>query len=325
MITLLNRIDDRLVAEVARRGIGDASFTKRRLDLLLVSIRSIMADAYKLANGSLATDIRELAVLEASFQNTMLTRLIPIDFDVVTPAASQLHAAVNARPFQGRILKDWFKDLEASAFKRARDEITMGFVEGRTSDQIIRSIRGTKAQRFKNGILEISRRAAAKMVNTALNHTANVARSEIYRANESVVGGVQWISTLDNRTSAVCRGRDGKVYDIGRGPRPPAHTDCRSTTIPITRSWKEMGINLKEAPEGTRASMNGQVPAKTTYNDWLKKQPVGFQDDVLGKAKGQLFRKGGLPLDRFTDRAGREYTLPELKAREASAFAKAKL
>ena len=161
------------------------------------------------------------------------------------------------------------------------------------------------------------------MVRTALNHTATVARNETFKANRSVLKGVQWHATLDNRTSAVCRGRDGKIYPVESGPRPPAHPNCRSTMIPVTKSWKELGINLKEAPAGTRASMNGQVPSTLTYNDWLKKQPVGFQDDILGKAKGQLYRKGDLPLDRFIDRAGKEYTLAELKIREAAAFTKA--
>ena len=87
--------------------------------------------------------------------------------------------------------------------------------------------------------------------------------------------------------------------------------------IPVTKSWKELGINLKEAPAGTRASMNGQVPATMTYNDWLKKQPVGFQDDILGKAKGQLYRKGGLPMDKFVDmKTGHEFTLKELRTKD---------
>ena len=324
-ISLLNKSDQRIVAELAKRGIGDTSFTKRRLDLLLAAIRNITKEAYGAFSGRLTGDIRELALFEAEFQTNALNRLIPIKLDIVTPAASQIMAAVNARPFEGRLLKDWFKDLEANAFRRLRDEIRMGFVEGRTTDQIIRSIRGTRAQRFKNGILETNRRGAAAMVQTALNHTANMARNEIYKANSDVIKGVQWVSTLDNRTSAVCRGRDGKVYPIDRGPRPPAHVHCRSATIPITKSFREMGIKLSEVPEGTRASMNGQVPAKMTYNDWLKKQPVEFQDDVLGKAKGQLYRKGELDLDRFTDRAGREYTLPELKQRETDAWEKAGL
>ena len=55
---------------------------------------------------------------------------------------------------------------------------------------------------------------------------------------------------------------------------------------------------------GTRASKDGPVSAKRTYSGWLRDQPAEFQDQVLGKERGKLFREGGLSLDRFTDDDG---------------------
>lgn len=112
---------------------------------------------------------------------------------------------------------------------------------------------------------------------------------------------------------------DGQVLKMGKGPRPPEHTGCRCTTIPIIKSWQELGIDLEEMPESTRASMNGQVPESLRYGDWLRKQGAGFQDEVLGKGRAELFR-GGLPIDRFTDRAGNELTLKQLRAAEPISF-----
>jgi hypothetical protein len=56
----------------------------------------------------------------------------------------------------------------------------------------------------------------------------------------------------------------------------------------------------------------GTVPADITYDGWLRTQPIAFQDEVLGRSKATLFRKG-LSLDRFVDRTGRELTVQELK------------
>ena len=70
---------------------------------------------------------------------------------------------------------------------------------------------------------------------------------------------------------------------------------------------------------GTRASMNGQVPADQTYDGFLRKQPKAFQDEVLGKTKADLFRSG-VKVDRFTDASGVEYTLDQLKRREREAW-----
>jgi SPP1 gp7 family putative phage head morphogenesis protein len=323
VIALLSRVDSQLVERLSREDIS--AISRARLDRLLESVREINHAAQLQIRGELRTELRELAKLEGSFQARLISGSIPIAFDVTTPAAQLLISAVNSRPFQGRLLKDWFRDLEANSFKRLRDTIRMGVVEGATTEELLRRIRGTRANGFKDGILDISRRGAEATVRTAVNHTATVASERLYEENADLIKGVKWVATLDGRTSHICRGLDGQVFDLDKGPRPPAHINCRSTTTPVLKSWKELGINLKESPEGTRASMNGQVPAGLNYNDWLKTQPKDFQDDVLGVKKGQLFRKGGLTMDKFVDRNGAEFTLDELRRREADAFEKAGL
>ena len=94
------------------------------------------------------------------------------------------------------------------------------------------------------------------------------------------------------------------------------------TFRPVLKSWKELGIDLQELPTGTRASMDGQVPADLTYNKWLKGKPAAFQDDVLGPTRGKLFR-AGMPVDRFVNKAGDTLTLDDLRKRDAEFFKKA--
>lgn len=66
--------------------------------------------------------------------------------------------------------------------------------------------------------------------------------------------------------------------------------------------------------------LTGIVPAKTTYTQFLKRQPVQFQNDILGPTRGKLFRKGGLELNNFVDRAGNEIPLRDLSKFHADAF-----
>jgi len=70
--------------------------------------------------------------------------------------------------------------------------------------------------------------------------------------------------------------------------------------------------------DGTRPSETGEVSAKTTYPQWLRRQPKAFQDEVLGKARAKLFRDGKLPIDRFIDDRGNTLTLAELVSRDSS-------
>lgn len=318
IIALLNRSDARIVARLLSEDVS--ALSRARQEQLLDDLRRIVESAYTDATGQLHIDLQHLAAYEGQYQADMFKAVLPVRFDTIMPSAEQLWAAVNARPFQGRRLKEWYADIAETASKRLRDTIRTGIVEGRTIDQMVREVRGTAAQGYKDGALEIGRRQAEAVVRTAVNHTATAAREELFSRNATLIKAVQWHSVLDGRTTLICMGRDGKTWPVGIGPRPPAHWNCRSSVIPIVKSLRELGLNVKDLKPGTRASMNGQVAADLTYNDWLKKQPVAFQEDVLGVAKAKLFRDGGLSLDRFVDRAGQELTLDQLKQREASAW-----
>ena len=323
IIALLNRADAGIVERLEREDF--TAISEARQKKLLDRIRELIKRGYSSAITALGEEIDDLAVYESGFQLDLFKRSIPVALDLVTPAPDQLVAAVKARPFQGRLLKEWYSGLEQGSFARLRDAIRIGYIEGATTEEVVRRIRGTRKQRYTDGILQQNRRSATAAVRTALNHTSNSASELTYQQNADIIKGVQWVATLDGRTTRVCASRDGKVYPLGKGPRPPAHINCRSTTTPVLKSWKELGISLKQAPEGTRASMNGQVPASTTFEDFLRNQPTDFQDEFLGKKAGILFRKGNLPLDRFVDKAGNDLTLDQLRVSEAEAWARAGL
>ena len=320
-VALLNQSEARLLAQLLKAEITE--FSKERLTRLLKQIRKIRKTAYEPVISDMKGAGANLAEYEAEFQTDMVTRIVPVNLDLITPSPAQLNAAVRARPFLGRFLKDWYKDIVANDFTRLKNAIRLGYTEGRTTDQIVRDIRGTKKLGYKDGIINRSRRGVEATVRTSLNHTANVARNEVYKSNEKYIKGVQWVSTLDGKTTLVCMGRDGKMYPVDSGPRPPADIGCRSTMIPVIRSAKELGLSkyLKDdVQESTRASMNGQIAGKTDYSDFLRNESRSFQDDVLGVKKAKLFRDGNLHVDRFTDTKGRSYTLDELRKREPEAW-----
>lgn len=153
--------------------------------------------------------------------------------------------------------------------------------------------------------------------------------------------------------SEICRARDGKIYPIDSGPRPPAHPNCRSTTAPVLKSWESLARPGALKPErdarriddlfrerladkgftpeqiakierDTRASMNGQVAGDLDYSSWLRRQPVAMQNEVMGVTKAALFRKGEIDADRFVDlRTAEPFTLDDLRRRERAAWARA--
>lgn len=325
ILGLLARVEEDIVASVNRLDPTSVRtyYQKARTTRLIAEVQARIDRYSEALEAVVLPDLDELAVDESRFGVRLLSEVPPVVLETIAPAAAALRAAVTSRPFQGRLLREWVRDHPAATRMRLRGAIRQGVAQGETIDQIVRRIRGTRANGFRDGIMETNRRGAEAMARTAVNHVVSAARDETYQANADIIRGVKWVATLDSRTSETCRGLDGQVFPLDRGPRPPAHVNCRSSTVPVVRSWRELGIDLAEAPEGTRASMDGQVPATQTYSRWLRGRSVAFQDEVLGRTKGRLFRDGGLELDRFIDATGRAYTLDELRRRVPEAFSRA--
>jgi hypothetical protein len=342
IIALLNRVDPDLVAQItaALEQLPPESFTVERLEQVLYSVRSLNAQAYQQVGAELTDELRKLTDYEAGYQFKLFRTVIPAQIvaqvDVAMVGIEQVYSAAMARPFQGRLLKEWAGTIEANRMTRIRDAIRIGYVENQTVSQIVQRIRGTRAKNYEDGIIQIDRRDAEAVARTAISHTAAFTRDRFLKANGDLIRAVVWTSTLDSRTSEGCRIRDGKEYTPDDAHKPIGHKipwlagpgalhwNCRSTSVPVTKSWKELGgADIESFSPSTRASMDGQVPAETTYAAWLKKQSAGRQDDILGPMRGKLLRDGDLTLDRFYSDKGKYLSLDEMRQRDAAAFARA--
>lgn len=324
VVALLNQMDRELFLRLERDGLGPV--TRDRLEHQLADVQAITREAEAELRRRLSGDLEDFAGYEAEFQARRITEAVPVRLSLTAPAPAQVWAAATAQvygdPKMSRLFADWLAEWGAAKTARIEGVLRRGFAEGQTVQQMVRTLRGTRARGYADGLLEIDRRGAAALVRTTVNHVSSVARGQTYRENEDIVAGEQWVATLDGRTTIICASLDGKVdlFDGSKrelnGVRPPAHWGCRSVTIPVLRSWREMGIDIAEAPAGTRASMNGQVAASIAFPAWLKGQPAGVQREVLGASRYEMFRSG-TPIERFVD-DGRVLTLAELKAKEAT-------
>lgn len=342
VISTLNKADSDLFAQLtdALSRLPADSFTVQRLERLLKSVRELNASVYQQVEAVLTGELKDFADYEAGYQLKLFESTIPAQVQAAVGVAAvnptQTYTAAMSRPFQGRLLSEWSSSIETGRMVRIRDAIRMGYVEGQTSDQIIRRLRGTQAKGYADGIIDLDRRHAASVVQTALGHMAGFARDRFYEENTGLIKAVEWVSTIDNKTSSECRIRDRKRYHPvthkpighsipwGSGPKR-LHWCCRSDSAPITKSWRELGINIDEISPSTRASMDGQIPSDTDYGQWLAKQSAKRQDEILGPSRGRLMREGGLKMDRFYNDKGKFLGLSELRQRDASAFERAGL
>jgi len=324
-----------LIDKSIRQRLGDKDLTeysRARLERLLLSVESDLSAIYSRHWDELRGGLIDLSAYEAEFEARSLNAVGAGAFEAVIPASAQVWAAVTAAPLSvrgadgGKLLEPFVKDWSAAEVKRVSGAIRQGYFEGMTTNRILQMVRGTRANGFRDGILAISNRNAETIVRTAVQHVASVAREETWKENGDIVKQVRWSSTLDSRTSQTCRSLDGRLFPVDKGPRPPIHPNCRSSTTAVLA---DRFAFLNDNATRFSRSENGVefIDANETYYSWLKRQPAEFQNNALGKSRAKLLRDGGLTAERFAElNLGRQFkplNLDEMRRLEPTAFERA--
>lgn len=318
----------------------------------IIAVRTgVWSDAWGIAKDELGV----IAGAEAKFAANATSIAAPVVINPSLPSVAMLSSIVAARPFEGRLLKDWFADIEEREKRMITAQLQLGLTAGETNRQLTTRIFGATALSNNGGALPRSYSNLSAIVRTAVAHVASEARNEFALANSDLFDEEEFDATLDGRTTPICRSLDKKVYKIGVGPRPPLHVRCRSVRRPkfnvevlgerpskpttertLLREFSsENGLSgiksYDDLPRKLKGDFNkwsrvrirevsGPISGDVSYTQWLRSQSNMFQEDVLGVSKAKLFREGNLHLDRFVDQSGREYTLGELAKREIEAF-----
>ncbi|MBP1935095.1 minor capsid protein [Ammoniphilus resinae] len=136
--------------------------------------------------------------------------------------------------------------------KALRTQLTRGILEGESLDKL--------ARRIKN---EFDSKAyqSQRLVRTESARVIAQGQLNIYESS-GVIERVQWMSTLDSKTSQICRERDGKIFKLGEQPVCPAHPNCRSTYTPYL--GKEFEIKKRKDNQTKEI-----IPYKN-YEEWYQ-------------------------------------------------------
>jgi hypothetical protein len=123
--------------------------------------------------------------------------------------------------------------------------------------------------------MDISRNSANALVRASVQAAANVGREAMYEKNDDIIASLQWHATLDTRTSIWCITRDGHHYSNDDEHKPkdggppwlqgPGKLHWGMPQRQAFRCSRRGAISAStptKCPQTTRASMDGQVPAK---------------------------------------------------------------
>lgn len=304
------------------QGLDRGPLTTERLTEMVDAVSQVLQEGLGEAAAKMVEQqVLDLGVSETAWQTRTLDRLTSpfgVEFSAPSPALVKQLARSGA-PI-GKTVREMFDGISRSAAEDVVAQVRVGIASGEGADKMIERVRGTVDAHYEDGTFEKVRRQAEAIVRTSNNYAQNRAREAVFEENSDVVDRVQLVATLDSRTSAICRAYDGQVFPVNEGPRPPFHPNCRTMVVPVTKSWEELGLG-DEFEEGDerlrlRESMDGEVPASMSYEDWLRdleETDPARVTQILGPARAELWRSGEVASVRdFVDDKGRVLTLDEL-------------
>ncbi len=211
------------------------------------------------------------------------------------PATFQLTAAQGATVTlpNGKVLEKSFRGLAESNAEMFGRVVRTGLIQGKSIQRMSRELKGrlrfgqpgsARQIALAGGeVTKLANHQTLALVRTSVNQVANAASQASYKANQDVTKKYEYAATLDNRTSAICRALDGRVFEYGKGPTPPQHFNCRSTTVPII-DYEGLGV---EPPSG-----GDIIDERKTYGEWLAEQTAERKADILGgKSRAKIFDK----------------------------------
>jgi len=303
---------------------GRTAYQRRRLELLFKQARATILSGYEEIIPRAEAGLKSLAEFEGEWTVNALNKIIGVKLVTMTPAtAEQLAAIASEALIEGAPSSEWWSRQSEKLLNNFKDQIRQGWTRGETLDQLMKRLTGGLDE-DGNPYFDLrkgTRRGAEATIRTSVQAVANDARMRVYKDNADIIEGLQWVSTLDLRTTVECAAMDGLVWDLNGNPighgmtldPPPRHWNCRSVLTCITKSFREMGIPIDEFPESTRASMDGQVPESQTFEKWISGKPDKYADEVFGKGRAELWRQGKITVRDMVDQRGRPLTLEELR------------
>lgn len=306
---------------------GDlTNFNKARVSALITQAADTIESYYSKIHGVADETLSAVAEASSNHAAKQLDKTFGVvaDFDAALPTESYLARIGSNAVILGAPSEAWWSRQSQDTSFRFANAVRQGLVAGATNEQIVSRVAGGRGYA---GIMDVSKANARSLVHTSIQEVANEARRETFKKNDDVVEGIRQVSTLDSNTTDICMAYDGAEFDLDGEPINgtelpydggcPRHWGCRSVEVPITKTFKALGVDAPEPDEGTRASADGPVSGKMTFADFLDNQTKEDQDEMLGKGRAELWREGTITLQQLLDQKGNPLTLEELREKYA--------
>lgn len=157
---------------------------------------------------------------------------------------------------------------------------------------------------------EVGKHISERLLRTETTYVATMADLEAMK--ERGTKKLQFVATLDSRTSHQCQKADGTLIDVDKAQPgvnvPPLHCYCRSTVIEVIHGLQH---DVRAARDENGKPIT--VPADMTYPEWHKKY---VEDTPNGLINEQMQRNVGIDkiqYNNYKDTLGKKNVPATLK------------
>ena len=305
---ILVQLEQDLRQLLATRDLSASS--RREIEAIIKQANEAIAGRFANIQGIL--DVEKLI---ETVSNRTVEAMSSAGIPTTAPTAETLRSLSQGILIEGSPLAAWWDKQAVDTAFRFAGAVRNGVLLGETNEQIVRRVAG------EQGVIGISRRNARTLVHSSIMTAANRARLETFRKNAKYAQGVRWLASLDSHTCMRCAALDGKGWDFDGRPIghklqfqvPALHANCRCvlSVIPARKALDEIFPGLADDIEAARDRATAQGPQKVTMTEWLQRN-ADAAEEILGKRRVELFKKGELTLSELVTKGGRQKTLAEL-------------
>lgn len=322
----LNEAQDKIIAVL--NSIDPTSWKRYQTQLnktndVIGEIEKILKEANPVIYATLMEELRSVAIYGVYTTIRDYNKAFGADVFKTNLTRSQIGALATNSFIQGAEIQKLVKKLTVDTQNRIGFSIRNSIINGEDLSTITRNIRGKRENNFRDGILAVSTRSAKTLIRSSINTIMSNARMQTAAENADVIESIQHLSTLDLRTSDICRARDNLTWtypdlepiDHNLPFVTPGqnHPNCRSTALLIPKKFKDMPKRVQnDIPEKTRASIDGQVPRSMNYEEFLRGRSVEEQKEILGPTKYRLWSEEKITMQDLLNEDGRPLSVSEL-------------
>jgi len=190
--------------------------------------------------------------------------------------------------------------LTMAAIDKAREAMVRGVNPKRAARELVKELRDANAKIARD---------IESIIRTFCARAANLAHQAVCEANNDVIKEYEWSAILESAntstgrgTCARCMALDGMTYNtIQDAPPVPLHMRCRCMLLPVTKSWRSLGIDADEARYDYRHwyDRKGKARVKVDhgytdkdYPEWFLSRGKEWQINAIGRRRWEYVNEG---------------------------------